>query len=237
MPTIWPSSWTRASIASLLTGVAPQVHGAEDRRDALARDIALLSEHFQTAGYRTGAIITNPNVGSFFGFARGFDEFIELYARSEAGHVKQRELITSSDKVTEVAKAWIDRQTEPFFLFVFTVDPQGQSWLVPARAVGMPASSLDPGLLPQGTAAGGLQFDQITVAPFDGYVTEDSLKAAVGNTYVVRSRVICALGVPRYAKIEILELNLAPDTLRLSLKLLDNFNCGYRALEPGLPDI
>ncbi|TDJ54570.1 MAG: hypothetical protein E2O47_05855 [Gemmatimonadetes bacterium] len=123
------------------------------------------------------------------------------------------------------------------FDFVFTVDPQGQPWLVPSLAVGMPGSSLDPGLLPQGTAAGGLQFDQITLAPFDGYLTTDSLKAAVGNTYVVRSRIICSIGVPRYAKIEILELNLAPDTLRISLKLLDNFNCGYRGLEPGLPDI
>lgn len=124
------------------------------------------------------------------------------------------------------------------FDFVFTVDPQGQPWLLPALAAGMPASTLDPGLLPQGSVAGGLQFDQITVAPFDGYLTEDSLEAAVGNTYVVRSRVIClAIGVPRYAKIEILELNLAPDTLRISLKLLDNFNCGYRGLEPGLPDI
>lgn len=123
------------------------------------------------------------------------------------------------------------------FDFVFTVDPQGQSWLLPARAAGMPVSSLDPGLLPQGTATGGLQFDQIVLAPFDGYVTEDSLQAAVGNTYVVRSRVICAIGVPRYAKIEILELNLAPDTLRMSLQVLDNFNCGYRGLEPGLPDI
>jgi hypothetical protein len=43
--------------------------------------------------------------------------------------------------------------------------------------------------------------------------------------------------VPRYAKIEVLELNLAPDTLRITLQLLDNFNCGYRGLEPGLPDI
>ena len=123
------------------------------------------------------------------------------------------------------------------FDFVFTVDEQGQPWLLPALALGMPASQLDPGLLPQGSATGGLQFDQITVAPFDGYLITDSLAAAVGNTYVVRSRVICSLGVPRYAKIEILELNLAPDTLRITLKLLNNFNCGYRGLEPGLPDI
>jgi hypothetical protein len=123
------------------------------------------------------------------------------------------------------------------FDFVFTVDQQGQPWLLPARAVGLPASSLDPGLLPQGTATSGLQFDQITVAPFDGYLTTDSLLAAVGNTYVVRSRIICSIGVPRYAKIEVLELNLAPDTLRISLKLLNNFNCGYRGLEPGLPDL
>ena len=123
------------------------------------------------------------------------------------------------------------------FDFVFTVDPQGQPWLLPAVTVGMPQSSFDPGLLPQGTATSGLQFDQITVAPFDGYLTTDSLLAAVGNTYVVRSRVICSLGVPRYAKIEVLELNLAPDTLSITLQLLDNFNCGYRGLEPGLPDV
>lgn len=123
------------------------------------------------------------------------------------------------------------------FDFVFTVDAQGRPLLVPAVGAGMPEAALDPGLLPQGTAAGGLAFDQIVIAPFDGYLTSDSLETAVGNTYVVRSRVLCTIGVPRYSKLEVLDLNLAADTLRMTVQTLTNFNCGYRSLEPGLPDV
>ena len=123
------------------------------------------------------------------------------------------------------------------FDFLYTVDGSGQSWFLPAVAAGLPAASLDPGLLPQGTAAGGLSFNQITLAPFDGYIAEESLAVAVGNTYVVRSRIVCSIGVPKYAKIGVLEINSAPDTLSVTLQLLINQNCGYRGLEPGLPDI
>ena len=123
------------------------------------------------------------------------------------------------------------------FDFVFSVDSLGRPLLVPAVGAGMPESSLNPGLLPQGTAAGGLSFDQIVLAPFDGYLTTDSLETAVGNTYVVRSRILCSIGVPRYSKFEVLELNLAADTLRMTVQALTNFNCGYRSLEPGLPDV
>ena len=125
----------------------------------------------------------------------------------------------------------------PSFDFGYNVDGTGQSLLLPPRALGMPESSLDAGLLPQGTATSGLQWDQITVAPFDGYNTTTAVVAEVGNTFVIRSRIICTIGVPRYGKIEILEINSAPDTLSVTFQVLLNQNCGYRGLEPGLPDI
>ena len=125
----------------------------------------------------------------------------------------------------------------PSFDFGYNVDGTGQSLLLPPRALGMPESSLDAGLLPQGTATSGLQWDQITVAPFDGYNTTTAVVAEVGNTFVIRSRIICMIGVPRYGKIEILEINSAPDTLSVTFQVLLNQNCGYRGLEPGLPDI
>ena len=39
-----PSSWTRASIATLWTGVAPPAHGAIGRRDRLPADLPTLAE-------------------------------------------------------------------------------------------------------------------------------------------------------------------------------------------------
>lgn len=123
------------------------------------------------------------------------------------------------------------------FDFLYTVDTLGQAWFLPAVVAGMPVASLDPGMLLQGTAAGGLSFDQITVAPFDGYIGTDSIAIAVGHTYVLRSRIVCNIGVPKYAKLEVVEINNAPDTLSVTLQMLINQNCGYRGLEPGLPDI
>ena len=119
-----PSSWTRSSMASLLTGVEPGVHGVMQREDVLTEGWSLLSERLSSQGYSTGAIVTNPNIGSFFGFDQGFDEFHELYARREPGSVGSTELVTRSDEVTRRAIEWIDRHsTGPFFLLLLTTDP------------------------------------------------------------------------------------------------------------------
>lgn len=75
-------------------------------------------------------------------------------------------------------------------------------------------------------------FDDIELAPSNGYVTEEAVPIAVGERYIVRSRILCNLGVPLYAKIEIIGL----EDNTVILKVLANENCGYRSLEPGLPD-
>ena len=117
------SSWTRASVASILTGLHPAVHGAEDRHHALSVDVRLLSEILKDAGYATAMIVANPNVGSFFGFAQGFDDFVELYRRREPGRVRTTELVSTADVVTDRAIEWIRRAPRPFFLVLLTVDP------------------------------------------------------------------------------------------------------------------
>jgi len=118
-----PSSWTRASIATILTGLYPDVHGVEGRNDALSERLLLLSELFAAHGYATGAIIANPNVGSFYGFDQGYGEFVELYERRSRGMIDARESIVPSDQVSERAKHWIDSAPTPFFLFILTIDP------------------------------------------------------------------------------------------------------------------
>ena len=118
-----PCSWTRASMASLLTGLVPRVHGAEGRDDLLAPQLELLSERLKAAGYTTACITANPNIGSFFGFDQGFDAFEELYSRAEAGEVKTRELVTPSDRITGRAMQWLDSVERPFFLLILAIDP------------------------------------------------------------------------------------------------------------------
>ena len=117
------SSWTRPSGASRFTGWYPRSHGTETRHDALPPGVPTLATQMRAAGYRTGFINTNPNVGSAFGFDRGFDEIIELYTRSEKGGVNPSELITPSDYASERAIQWLDDSTVPFLLVVHTIDP------------------------------------------------------------------------------------------------------------------
>jgi hypothetical protein len=79
-------------------------------------------------------------------------------------------------------------------------------------------------------------FEAITVAPSDGYITDTPVPIAVGERYVVRSRVTCtSIGVPKYAKLEILSFDEA--TRIVSFRILVNDNCGFKSLEPGLPDL
>ena len=118
-----PSSWTRPSVGSILTGVYPEVHRAQGRGDALAKRVKRVSERFAEQGWATGAIVTSPNVGSFYGFSQGFEDFIELYQRRKPGYVSSWEQTTRSDEVTRRAIQWIDAAERPFLLMVLTVDP------------------------------------------------------------------------------------------------------------------
>ena len=100
---------------------------------------------------------------------------------------------------------------------------------LPRAALGIVSSSTaEPGV----HAARARPSTTSTPRPSNGYVTDDAVPVALGERYIVRSRVVCSIGVPLYAKIEIIGF----EDNSLILKVLANVNCGYRGLEPGLPD-
>jgi len=143
-----PSPWTRSSMASMFTGAVPSRHRTEDRIDSFQTRLPALPELLQLAGYSTAFITANPNVGSFFGFGRGFDEMIELYARNVAGPVSSKEVVTKSDVVNEKAIEWLSGATRPFFLTLLTIDPHHPyspppELLAAARAKDPPKSKED----------------------------------------------------------------------------------------------
>ncbi len=126
------SSWTRPSMASLLTGLLPVRHGTQGRLDVLPGSLDLLSTVLKPHGYHAAFVTANPNVSSVFGFERGFDETVELYSRRAPGRVAAKELVTPSDRVTEAAIDWLKRARRPFLLVVHTIDPHAP-YAPPAR--------------------------------------------------------------------------------------------------------
>ncbi len=109
------SSWTKASVASIFTGLWPRAHGVNGPDDRLPDALPTLPELLHGAGYQTCAVVANAYVGRPFGFARGFDhfEFME--------HTKGR-----SEVLHERVAAWLEgreRGGDPFFLYVHTIDP------------------------------------------------------------------------------------------------------------------
>jgi hypothetical protein len=117
--------------------------------------------------------------------------------------------------------------------FDFAYDIQGPPEtgtrvVLPRAALGITSGgTAEPGVMRRDEA-----FDDIEAAPSNGYVTEEAVPVALGERYIVRSRVVCDIGVPVYAKVEIIGF----EDNSLVLKRLKNVNCGYRELEPGLPD-
>jgi arylsulfatase A-like enzyme len=72
-----PAPWTRASVASLFTGLLVSEHGVDREHRALAAGRETLAERLKAAGYRTCAFVANHLVDARFGFAQGFDTWNE----------------------------------------------------------------------------------------------------------------------------------------------------------------
>ncbi|MGH0038184.1 MAG: sulfatase-like hydrolase/transferase [Myxococcota bacterium] len=111
------SSWTRTSMGSLVTGLAPGRHGANDTADRLSEDLVTLAERLLAQGYETAGFTANPLVDQTFGFDQGFLEFQAVAGESD--------YLARSELVHERALAWLDARpgSRPFFLYLHTMDP------------------------------------------------------------------------------------------------------------------
>lgn len=102
--------YTLPSQVSILTSIYPHSHGVVRERDRLAPAALTLAEVFQAESWTTAAFVDGGYVSEPFGFAQGFDTFVDGdrggLARS-AGPI--REWLTQNRK-------------DPFFLLVHTYD-------------------------------------------------------------------------------------------------------------------
>jgi arylsulfatase A-like enzyme len=71
------SSWTKASMASIWTGMYPERSGVHHFSQAMPDEALLPAEIMQQAGFRTGGIWRNGWVANNFGFDQGFDLYVK----------------------------------------------------------------------------------------------------------------------------------------------------------------
>jgi arylsulfatase len=96
----------------------------------------MLAEILGEAGYVTGAVVANYNVGRTFGFQQGFDFFVESWherwrEQMDDAHFENRtgrtKRFTDAALVTDQALGLLDRRAagRPFFLWLHYMDPHG----------------------------------------------------------------------------------------------------------------
>ncbi len=109
------SSWTKPSVASLLTGLHPSTHGAfqgikRSKGRHVTTDVVrcaqpTLAESLTSAGWRCGAFINNAQLGVFSGLNRGFEAY-----DASAG---------KADRLIGAFWEWFDRDREtPTFAYL-----------------------------------------------------------------------------------------------------------------------
>src|SRR5262249_21594129 len=70
------SSWTKISMASLLTSLWPQGRGGHEARDGPGPAAETLAERLGEAGYRRYGVQTNGWLDESFGFHQGFEHYV-----------------------------------------------------------------------------------------------------------------------------------------------------------------
>jgi arylsulfatase A-like enzyme len=155
------SSWTRPSVATILTAEYPSVHGATRKMDILPDGAETLAEVLKGQGYWTAAFTTNINVAPIFNFQQGFDEFhylepsfyfgatdsatkLAAYKGLRAAREKVSNAIwvenfyQDARIVDEHVEAWLgSKPPEPFFLFVHYMDPHDPYFEIPYNGRGV----------------------------------------------------------------------------------------------------
>ena len=110
------ASWTRPSVASLLTSTYPPVHGATMARSEVNAGLPFLSARIRQAGYSTEGFVANPSVLPMWGFGRAYDRYFDIgcddWLHSDDADVVDR-VLQSLDEV----------KGKPWYFYVHAMGP------------------------------------------------------------------------------------------------------------------
>jgi arylsulfatase A-like enzyme len=147
------SSWTRPSVATVLSGRYPSSHGAMFKMEGLSDEVDTIAELLGRAGYSTHGIVSNYVTAPYFNFGQGFDEYVylepayflgagevsskyilyeilrKLHSKLVPNAVRPNAQYRDGSHVTAEALRWVEdwagsaSEEDRFFLFVQYMDP------------------------------------------------------------------------------------------------------------------
>lgn len=127
------SAWTLPSVMSVMTSLNPNVHQTQTYKDRLPGEVTTLAEVLKANGYTTVGFVSNPVLDGKYGFSDGFDFYDDFTISLDAGldifakhseTLNDQQIVNTGELVTQMAAHWLQRnQDEPFFMFVFYIDP------------------------------------------------------------------------------------------------------------------
>jgi choline-sulfatase len=188
--------YTKASIASVLTGLYPTAHktyttnvkfdqlmatgaakGSLPSTDVLGPDLHRLPETLHDAGFETFALTSNPFLIPDFGFAQGFEHFRFL--------TENRDFASARFMLAEAMKALDGRSQRPFFLWVHLMEPHSPyTPPEPYRSMFPPLTPphpIDPSVIPAWIRIGDSSDLNLYEARYDGEVR--TADAAIGGFF------------------------------------------------------
>ncbi|MGH9594352.1 MAG: sulfatase-like hydrolase/transferase, partial [Bryobacteraceae bacterium] len=117
------ATWTKPSIASLMTSLYSFTHGIAADADTIPAGANTLASQLRAAGYVTASVVATPYAGRATGLERGFDYLFESPVVLRQ-HNQQTDRDTDSAALNRVVFPWLDRHyNEPFFLYAHATDP------------------------------------------------------------------------------------------------------------------
>jgi arylsulfatase A-like enzyme len=116
--TFWPK--TRGSFVMMMTGLRPSQNGYGKTHPVLLDFNPTLASVLEQAGYRTAAVLDNPNLAAQHGYARGFESYRETWEeKALATETARAQAITAGG----IAYLRAARPDQPFFLWLHYVSP------------------------------------------------------------------------------------------------------------------
>lgn len=148
------------------------------------------------------------------------------------GALRSTPLTTPSAYEMDIANAvrTDDPATGSSFDFLYDIDSVVGPAFYPAEVAGiLPHAATNPGI-----KRVAIPFDSITIADLNGYTTDSIVPIDTGEVFLIRSHVGCAQGVPFYGKLAVTAIDSVAHTV--TFLVMVDANCGYRGLEPGIPN-
>jgi arylsulfatase A-like enzyme len=109
--------WTLPALASVMTGVSPQVHLATGLGGRVPDRLTTVAEALRRAGYRTAALVSSPLLSRTAHLDQGFQEYTAFPGDPAAKPA-------DPDQLAGLAARWLrGKEKEKFFLWVHFYDP------------------------------------------------------------------------------------------------------------------